>query len=81
MLNDNSEDRCVRPRELAEMAGVRPQMIYNYIAAGRIPAIRCSQHEDQYCIDKDDAQDWLDARAAKELAKYEKIQAQLRGEL
>ena len=76
-----SDDRCVRPKELAEMAGVRPQMVYNYITAGRIPAVRCSDHNDTLCVDKDDAQAWLDAREAKAKAKYEEIQRQLRGEV
>lgn len=74
------EERCVRPKELADMAGVRPQMIYNYIAAGRIPAILCDQHDGHFCIDRDDAHDWLQARQDKADAKYEKIQRQLRGE-
>ena len=80
LMDDNSADRCVRPKELAEMAGVRPQMIYNYIAADRIPAVRCDQHKG-WCIDRDDAWDWLEAREAKAQAKYEKIQKQLRGEM
>ncbi len=75
-----SEEHCVRPKELADMAGVKPQMIYNYISAGRISAVQCSDHDDMLCIDKDDAQAWLDAREAKAKAKYDKIQRQLRGE-
>jgi len=76
----SDEIRCVRPKELADMAGGRPQMVYNYIAAGRIPAVRCSDHKNMICVDKDDAQAWLDERANKAQAKYEEIQRQLRGE-
>ena len=76
-----SEERCVRPKDLAAMAGVRPQMVYNYISAGRIPAVRCSDHNDTLCVDISDAWDWLDARQAKADKKYEEIQRQLRGEV
>lgn len=76
-----TDDRCVKPKDLAKEVGVRPQMIYNYIAAGRIPAARCSEHNGTLCINKDDAQVWLDVREAKAKAKYEEIQRQLRGEI
>lgn len=72
---------CVRPKELADMAGVRPQMIHNYISAGRIPVAPCEPHKGTRCIAKNDAQAWLDVREAKAKAKYEEIQRQLRGEV
>jgi len=75
------EERCVRPKNLAAMAGVKPQMVYNYISAGRILAVRCSDHNNTLCVDMDDAKAWLDARQDKADAKYEEIQRQLRGEV
>jgi hypothetical protein len=63
------------------MAGVQPQMIHNYISAGRIPAIRCTQHSGTRCIDTDDAKAWLDKRDAKEAEKMKRIKRQLRGEV
>ena len=74
-------DDCVRPRELAKTAGVKPQMIYNYISAGRIKARPCEDHDNTLCIDADVAQAWLDARAAKAKKKYDQIQKELRGEI
>ncbi len=71
---------CVRPRELAKQAGVQPQMIYNYISAGRIKASPCGDHEGMLCVDADEAQAWLDVREAKARKKYEQIQKELRGE-
>ena len=81
MSDSNERPRCVRPIELAEMAGVQPQMIHNYISAGRIPAIRCTQHGGTRCIDIDDAKEWLDKREAKEAEKKKRIKRQLRGEV
>lgn len=72
------ESRCVSPGELAAKAGVPPQMIYNYISAGRIPAAKCSDHA-RWCIDIDDAVNWMLERREKEKAKYDKIQRQLKG--
>ncbi len=74
-------EHCIRPRELAKQAGVKPQMIYNYIAAGRIEAEPCGDHDGTLCIEQDVAQAWLDAREAKARAKYEQIQRELRGEV
>ena len=71
---------CVRPRELAKQAGVQPQMIYNYISAGRIQGRNCSDHDGTICIDADVAEAWLAAREAKAKAKYDQIQKELRGE-
>ncbi len=72
---------CVRPRELAKQAGVKPQMIYNYISAGRLQARTCNDHNGTLCIDTDVAQAWLDAREEKARKKYEQIQKELRGEI
>ncbi len=74
---------CVRPRELAKQAGVKPQMIYNYISAGRIQAWNHigGDHDGTLCIEAGVAQAWLDARAAKAKKKYEQIQRELKGEV
>ena len=70
---------CIRPKELAQMIGVRPQMIFNYISAGRIPAYRCDDHNGQWCINSWDVEAFIQARTDKEQAKYDKIQRQLEG--
>ena len=72
------ESDCMSPGELAKEVGVRPQMIYNYISAGRIEAFKCEEHE-RWCILLLHAQTWINKRVAKEEAKYESIQKQLKG--
>ncbi len=72
---------CVRPRELAKTAGVKSQMIYNYISAGRIKARRHDEHDGTLCIEAAVADAWLQARADKAQKKYEQIQRELRGEV
>ncbi len=71
----------VRPRELAKQAGVQPQMIYNYISAGRLQARPCEDHNGTLCIDTAVAETWLAAREAKAKKKYDQIQKELRGEV
>ncbi len=68
------------PSELAKKAGVPRQMIFNYIAAGRIAAIRSEDHEGRWMITQADADLFLGEREAKAAKKYEEIQRQLRGE-
>lgn len=71
-----SSDDCVGPRYVAKRANVNPQMIYNYIRQGRIPAYECKTHE-RKCIKREDMNIWLDARQAKVDAKQAKINEQL----
>lgn len=72
---------CISPRDLAKRAGVRPQMIYNYLLAERIPSHACAEGHTTICINLKEAEDWLDIREAKARVKYEAIQRQLRGEV
>ena len=73
-------DEFVTPNELAKKAGVPRQMIFNYIAAGRIAAIRSEEHYGRWMIRRDEADLFLGDREAKATAKYDAIQRQLRGE-
>ncbi len=68
------------PSELAKKAGVPRQMIFNYIAAGRIYAERGEHTDGRWMIPNEVAHDFLTKREAKATAKYEEIQRQLRGE-
>lgn len=71
----------MKATEMAEQAGVRPQMIYNYIKAERIPAERTEQG---IMIDDEFAEEWiasyLVSKAERERRKQQKIEAELRGE-
>jgi predicted site-specific integrase-resolvase len=66
----------VTPSELAKRAGVRRQMIFNYLASGRIIG---EKTEEGWRIEEEEAEHWLNARKAKQKAKKDKIRRQLGG--
>jgi predicted site-specific integrase-resolvase len=66
----------ITPSELAKRAGVRRQMIFNYLAAGRI----VGEHTpDRWRIEEEEAERWLTERNNRLKAKQDKIKRQLRG--
>ena len=67
----------VAPSQLAKLAGVPRQMIFNYLGAGHITGVR----NDRWMIPREEAERFLNAREAKAKAKYDQIQRQLRGEI
>lgn len=74
-----AEREELTPGEVGKLVGVRRQMVYNYISAGRLPA-----HHDQdgrWKVYVGDAEAWLEARKAKAKAKRDEIKRQLRGEV
>jgi hypothetical protein len=70
----------VTPLQLAATAGVRGQMIYNYIRQGFIPATRVDGCR-SFVITVEDAEAWLDKYQANKVAREAKRQAQLEAQL
>jgi hypothetical protein len=69
------------PIEVASLAGVRNQLVYNYIQAGRIEIYL--NDENHYRIKRDVALAWVDrfksSKAEREAKRAAKLAAQLEG--
>lgn len=74
----SSKPKYVTPSQLAERAGVRRQMIFNYLGSGRIVGVRT---DEGWRVEEEEAERWLQARADKAQKKLDIIQRQLRGEI
>ena len=74
-------DENISPYRLGKMMKIRPQMIYNYIKNGYIPASRNELHK--LVIKKDDANAFIEKyesnKVARETKRQELIQTQLKG--
>lgn len=71
-----SEQQVVNPMVLAKLAGCRPQMIYNYIRAGKIPTVT-ENNTQKKVIPFADAQAWLTAYLTKKGEKALRIEREL----
>jgi hypothetical protein len=71
------------PIEVAELAGTRAQMIYNYIKSDRIPAFR-DEATGNLRVKASDAEAWIDKyqknKVAREAKRAAKLQRELNGE-
>lgn len=67
------------PIEVAKLAGVRPQMVYNYINAGRIEATR--NEANKLRVTREVAEAWVAKYEANKVARAEKAAAQTEAEL
>jgi hypothetical protein len=84
---EQAAEGVVNPIVLAQLVGVRPQMVYNYISKGKF-----SQAEDAFgtnntgkkVINLDEANTWaqgyLDRKVTRETKEAEKVAAELAGE-
>lgn len=69
----------VSPSQLAKMAGVKPQMIYNYIAGGMIEAFLNAQGKKR--ITREEAERWLNKYLTNKEERNKQRKDQLRREL
>jgi hypothetical protein len=67
------------PIEVAQLAEVRPQMVYNYIKDERIPAFR--NESGKLRVSVEDAEAWVEKYSANKVAREAKRQAKLEAEL
>jgi len=67
----------ITPGELAKEAGIRRQMVYNYISAERIPAFRDKADSNRWKIKREDADAYLEYRKSKADKKKAEIERQL----
>ena len=72
----------ISPYKLAELAEVRPQMVYNYIKSGKIKVSANSTGKKE--ISKTEAERWVNehraAQKARAIKKAQKVKAELKGE-
>jgi hypothetical protein len=71
-------------REVANMAGVRYQQVYNYTDLGMIPFEYDASRQGQRCIKRDAAEAWVATYTSRKIEREQKrkakIEAELRGE-
>jgi predicted DNA-binding protein YlxM (UPF0122 family) len=71
------------PIEVAKLANVRPQMVYNYIKKGMQGLVAFTNDEGNLRIPADVALAWVELyttrKAAREAAKAEQLEAELAG--
>jgi predicted transcriptional regulator len=75
----NQEVVDLSPIQVAEMAGVRPQMVYNYISGGRIEAFR--NDAGKLRITVENAEAWIEKYQTNKVVREQKRQAKLEAEL
>jgi hypothetical protein len=75
-LQEQLEHGVVTPIELANAVGKRPQMIYNYIRAGRIAAHRNDETQ-KLVINLEDAQGFVRQVLNKDKGKAAQVNQQL----
>jgi len=68
------------PIQVAQLAGVRPQMVYNYIKAGYIEATR-DEESGKLRVDIEVANAWVEKYHTNKAVREEKRQAKLEAEL
>jgi len=77
----DENDGTISPIELAKLAGVRPQMVYQYIGKGNIAAERNSNGKLR--VQESVATEWvasyLERKAEREASKLAKQEAELAG--
>lgn len=74
-----TDDDDVSPGQLAKMAGVKPQMIYNYIKQGLITAFINPQGKKR--IEKAVAEAWLEKYLTNKQEREEKKRAEIERQL
>lgn len=67
------------PIEVADLAGVRPQMVYNYLAAGRIPHFVNDSGKKR--IKASDANTWIEEYRDNKVKREQRREAQRAAEL
>lgn len=77
-----SDQEDVSPSELAKAAGVRPQMIYNYISQGLITAVINEQGRKRIRTDVANAwlEKYLNNKQERETQARDKLRRELNGE-
>lgn len=78
--NQNQTPDMLSPIEVAKLADVRPQMVYNYIRAGYIEAVR-DEETGKLRVSREVAEAWVEKYLANKAAREEKRQAKLEAEL
>lgn len=83
---EQSAQGIVNPIVLAELVGVRPQMIYNYIGKGKLSEVLPDTKDgtnstQKKVLDLREANTWATAYTAKKAARREELRAELLAEL